>query len=201
VAPDSLLQHLLDGLRATSAPEAVAVVLGLAYAVLAARNSRWCWVAGAASSAILALLAWQARLPMQAGLNIAYVGLSLYGWLQWSRAATTRIIVWPRWHHAVAIAVTLALAAALAALLPSGLQAAWPYLDSATTLLSVLATWLVARHVLANWLYWIAIDAVLVFLFAAQQLMFVALQFVIYLFIAVIGYRAWLRSYRQQTGT
>jgi len=53
--------------------------------------------------------------------------------------------------------------------------------------------------VLENWLYWIAIDAVLVFLFAAQGLVFVALQFIVYLGIAVSGYLAWRRTWRAQT--
>ena len=35
---------------------------------------------------------------------------------------------------------------------------------------NLFATWLVARVKLENWLYWIAIDAALVYLFAAQAL-------------------------------
>jgi nicotinamide mononucleotide transporter len=177
----------------------VAVVLGLAYVLLAARRSRWCWVAGALSSLILAVLAWQARLPMQAALNIWYVLMSAYGWYHWSRESGTVIRLWPAWKHLAGVATSLILAAFAASWLSSGTQAAWPYLDSATTLLSLLATWLVARMVLENWIYWIVIDAALVFLFAAQGLVFVALQFVIYLVVAVAGFISWIRLYRQQS--
>ena len=49
--------HTIDafwtGLVATSPLEALSVVLGLAYAVFAIRKSRWCWVTGGLSSAIL----------------------------------------------------------------------------------------------------------------------------------------------------
>ena len=48
-------------------------------------------------------------------------------------------------------------------------DAAWPLLDSLTTWFSLLATWLAARAKLENWLYWIVIDGVLVFLFYVQQ--------------------------------
>ena len=54
-------------------------------------------------------------------------------------------------------------------------DAAWPLLDSLTTWFSLLATWLAARAKLENWLYWIAIDGVLVFLFYVQGLPFLAL--------------------------
>jgi len=193
-----LLTGLIHELRATTATEGVAVLLGLAYVVLAARGSRWCWPAGAAGSLLLAVLAWRAHLPMQALLNAWYVLISVYGWVHWSQAQNAAIRRWPAGWHVLGIALSLAGAAVLAPWL-AGVDAAWPRLDAATTLLSLLATWLVARRVLENWLYWIAIDAVLVFLFAAQGLVFVALQFVVYLGIAVSGYLTWRRTWRAQT--
>ena len=52
------------------------------------------------------------------------------------------------------------------------------------------------RRVLENWLYWIVFDAIAVFLYASQGLVFVALQFVAYLVIAAVGFVTWLRSRR-----
>jgi nicotinamide mononucleotide transporter len=195
---EDLGKRLMADLLATSPAEAAAVLLGLAYVVLAARRSRWCWVAGAISSFILAWLAWRARLPMQAALNVWYVLMSGYGWYHWSRESGTLIRVWPLWKHVLGIGVSLLVAKLVASALSVETQAAWPYLDSATTLLSLLATWMVARMVLENWIYWILIDAVLVFLFAAQGLVFVALQFIVYLVIALAGFISWLRLYRHQ---
>jgi nicotinamide mononucleotide transporter len=77
--------------------------------------------------------------------------------------------------------------------------AAWPFLDSVTTWTSLFATWLVVRMKLENWLYWIAIDVVLVYLSGAQKLLFISLMFAAYLCISVIGFFAWLKTYRLQT--
>ena len=63
---------------------------GLAYSVLAITRSRWCWVAGALSSAILIFLALDKRLPMQAALQVYYVLMSGYGWWHWSREKQTQ---------------------------------------------------------------------------------------------------------------
>ena len=194
---EELLARLIDGVKATSAAEAVTVVLGIAYVILAARRSRWCWVAGGMSSAILIYLSLLARLPMQAALNLWYVLMSAYGWYHWSREAGTTIRLWPAGRHAAAIALALLGAALAAHVLQGSAEAAWPFLDSATTLLSLVATYLVARMVLENWIYWIAIDAVLVFLYAAQGLYFIALQFIVYLIVAMVGLLAWIRLYRQ----
>jgi nicotinamide mononucleotide transporter len=189
-----MLQSLLDGLRATSPLEAVAVLLGILYSVLAVRLQRSCWIAGGLSSLLFVLLAWRAALPMQATLQAGYVAMAVYGWLQWSRAdATQRIGNWPLRRHCVALAAIFLVASPAARWLASGTQAAWPYLDSLSTLASLLATWLTARSKLESWLYWIAIDAVLAFLFAAQGLVFSALLFVCYIGVAVWGYRSWRR--------
>lgn len=195
---EGLATSLMAGLRATSPPEALAVVLGILYVVLVVRRNRWCWVAGGLSSAILAWLAAQHRLPMQAGLQVWYVIMAGYGWWHWSRSEAGRIQVRTLRYHALGIVACLVMSALIARWLSAETQAAWPYLDSATTLLSLLATWLVARVVLENWLYWIAIDAVSAYLFAVQGLVFTAVLFSIYLFIAVAGFMTWTRQYQLQ---
>jgi nicotinamide mononucleotide transporter len=180
-----LIDSILTGLRNTSAPEAVSVVLGLLYSILAVRRTRWCWVAGGISSAILVVLAWQAKLPMQACLQGYYVGMAVYGFWHWSRdeGATQPVTTWP-------------LSALTSRFLSTGTQAAWPFLDSLTTWGSLLATWLTAQVKLENWLYWIVFDAISVFLFVAQGLMFVALLMLIYLVIASVGFISWSKSRR-----
>ena len=75
-------------------------------------------------------------------------------------------------------------------------QAAWPFLDSFVTWGSLFATWLVAQVKLENWLYWIVLNALAVFLYAQQGLMFVALLMVVYFVVAVVGFITWFRTWR-----
>jgi nicotinamide mononucleotide transporter len=189
-----------SGLLATSPLEAAAVVLGLAYAVFAIRKSRWCWVTGGLSSAILIYLALRARLPMQAALQVYYVVISVYGWWYWTREEETQgtlaVTTWPPRLHLLACAATVVISALTARWLASQTQAAWPFLDSLTTWGSLYATWLQARVKLENWLYWIFIDSVLGFLFGNQGLYFVALLSVVYLGVSAVGFMRWLKSYR-----
>jgi nicotinamide mononucleotide transporter len=58
----------------------------------------------------------------------------------------------------------------------------------------VFATWLVARKVLENWLYWIVLDSLGAGLYWSQGLIATALLFVLYAAIAVQGYRSWRSS-------
>ena len=194
-----MIDALVAGVRAVSAAEALSVVLGLTYLLLAVRRNRWCWAAGAVSSAILGYLSLRARLPMQAALQIYYVAMSIYGFRYWSRTGTQSaraVTTWPLRRHLVACAAVVLASIVSAHWLARETRAAWPYLDSLTTWGSLLTTWLVARVKLENWGYWVIIDAALVFLFAEQALYFVALLNALYVLIAIAGFNSWLKSYR-----
>jgi nicotinamide mononucleotide transporter len=106
--------------------------------------------------------------------------------------------MWPYPSHLIAALVVTALSFATAQLLAAETKAAWPLLDSLTTGFSLLATWLAARAKLENWLYWIVIDGVLVFLFYVQDLPFLAFLNVLFIGIAAGGFVAWRRRLHAQ---
>ena len=54
-----------------------------------------------------------------------------------------------------------------------------------------------ARKVLENWWYWLAIDTVLVFIYWSRDLQLTALLFVVYLIMIPFGLISWTRSWRQ----
>jgi nicotinamide mononucleotide transporter len=196
-----VIESLLAGLKAISLAEAISVVLGLAYLLLAIRRVRWCWVAGGVSSAILVYLSLRARLPMQAALQVYYVAMSVYGFWHWSKdekEGSRVITTWPIRYHVFACAGILVISVLTARWFGEQTQAAWPFLDSLTTWGSLFTTWLVARVKLENFLYWIIIDSLLAFLFAAQELYFVALLSVVYVGIVIAGYFSWRKTYRAQ---
>ena len=203
---NGFIAELLKGLAATSPLEAVSVVFGFAYTILAVKRTRWCWVAALGSSAPLVYLAWVSRLPMQAGLQAYYVAMAVYGFWHWSRdagKATREVSTWPALNHAIAWAVILVASVGWSRYFLAGqTQAAWPFLDSLTTFGSLVATWLMAQVKLENWFYWIVLDAISVFLFATQGLMLVAVLFAAYLVLSAIGFFTWFKTWRtpvQQT--
>jgi nicotinamide mononucleotide transporter len=194
-----VIEAVLRSLAATSPPEAVAVVTGVVYVLLILKGNRLGWIAGAISAAIYVFLAARARLPMQSALQAYYVVMAGYGWYNWTRVQHSGggISLWPLPRHLLALLVIVLLSMLTARVLARETHAAWPYLDSLTTWTSLLATWLVARMKLENWLYWIGVDAVLGFLFAAQGYPATAGLYLSYLIIAIVGFWEWLRKYRQ----
>ena len=191
---------LLLQFQAVSGLEALALLTGIGYAVLAVRHSRWCWVSGAASSALLAWLAARQQLPMQAVMQASYVAFSIYGFWSWTRAATRAasppITTWPLRWHLLALLSIAALCLLTAPWLALYTHAAWPRLDTAIMLASYLATWMTAASKLESWAYWIVIDLSSVLLYGAQGLQLAAVLYVVYVGIAIFGLRSWWLRWR-----
>jgi nicotinamide mononucleotide transporter len=196
------MAELLAQLRATSPWEAVAAALGLAYLLLAVRRNLLCWFCAFVSTAIYLVLFARAALYMQSLLQVFYLAMAVYGFIDWRRGRTSEgevvIRSWtPAWHASVAVAVVAA-SAVNGWLLAHYTDAAAPYVDSFVTWGSVVTTWMVARRVIENWLYWVVVDAVGAWLYFSQGLLATTLLFLIYLGIVVRGYFVWRREQAQQ---
>jgi nicotinamide mononucleotide transporter len=190
VTPDFSAEVLLVGVRRTSAAEWIAVAAGVVYIVLIIRRNRWGWLAGGISSLIFAVLFARSSLPMQALLQGSYVAGAVYGWWSWApQSQARRISVWTLRGHLLTVVVCLLASLGLARLLVG--ESAFPLVDSLVACAGLCATWLVARVYLENWLYWIVIDAVSIYLCVAQGLILTACLFAIYLVMAALGLRSW----------
>lgn len=193
---DALLQSLWS-------LEALAVVCAIAYLLLAARERLSCWYFAFVSSALYIWIFQDVRLLMEALLSVYYVVMAVVGWQQWRSGGrgAVRPIVSLRWpQHAALLAVMVLLSLASGWWLRGNSDAAWPFLDSFTTWASVITTVLVVRKVLENWLYWLLIDSISLYLYLDRGLYLTALLFAGYLVIVVFGYLHWRGLYRRQSG-
>lgn len=186
--------------------EAAAVAFGVAYIVLAIRQSLWCWGAALVSVLLSLVLFYEAKLYSESALQVFYAAMAVYGWYQWryggrrARAATDAlpVSVWPVPTHVVAVGGTLAVSASLGYFMAAKTDAAFPYLDAFVTVASILTTYMVAKKLLENWIYWFVIDGLSIYLYVARGLYLYALLFVLYVGLVVLGYDRWWRDYRAQ---
>jgi nicotinamide mononucleotide transporter len=73
--------------------------------------------------------------------------------------------------------------------------AALPWLDAPITVFSIWATWLVIKKKLENWLFWVLIDALAIYLYYKRNLHLTALLYAMYTILAVVGYYKWRSVY------
>ena len=190
------LDAIVAALAAIPPAEWVAVLLAFGYLVLAVRQNAWCWVCAIASSAIFLVLFAQAGLVMQAALQLFYIAMGIYGWRAWRRGAGESggelpVSRWSARRHLLSISLLLAATIVNGWFVARTQGGIVPYVDAFVAWVSVLATLMVARKVLENWLYWIVVDSVAAALYWSQGFHATAVLFVIYVVIAVRGFFAW----------
>ena len=175
--------------------EITAVIFAILYLILAVKQNILCWAAGIISSVLYFFIMQTAELYMEAYLQVFYVVMGIYGWSQWSasNASNPSFIVntWSKYQHMIAISIILALSFLSGFLLERYTDAALPFLDALVSWGAVVATYMVAKKLLENWIYWFVIDATSIFLFIERGLWLSAVLFATYLVIIFFGYQSW----------
>ena len=180
-----------------SALETIAVVLALAYVMLAMRQNRLCWVAAFVSALLYLVIFSDVKLYMEAGLQVVYAAMAIVGWIFWGRDNTTDTLPvttrsW-QFHAAALLGIAIGTGAS-GSLLAAYTDAARPFVDAGTTVSAIVCTWMVTRKILENWLYWIVINAVSVWLFTDRGLSLTSGLFALYIVLSVAGYLSWRRT-------
>lgn len=176
--------------------EYLAVATGVIYVLLASRNSIWCWSAGIISSVLYVYININHQLYQDAILQSYYIIAGFYGWWLWHKnyqEQNTSLI-------SLSLKQNLRLILIGGALTPvfgfafSKLGNSLSYFDSAVTIFSFIATWMTAKKVLENWLYWIAIDVLAAIMYYIKNLQPTAALYIFFAAIAVYGYFEWRKK-------
>lgn len=191
------MPQLIDAWLA--ADEWIGLVLGLLVVLLLIRQNLWAWPLGVAYVLVSITPLWEARLYANLLLHVVgFLPLNLYGWYFWiagkeedEELPVTRAS--PKTLAALA-GICLVATVALGWYFDSSTDAAWPYWDNAVFAASLAAMWLTARKKLDNWIVWFGVNIVSVALYYAQDVLPYALLYLVYLGMAVVGYRTWRRS-------
>lgn len=176
--------------------EIFAMVTGVLYVVLEILQKNSMWVVGILTGAACAFSFAVTHVWASMGLNIYYVGMSVVGLIQWSKASRQvergdiHLQAIPKkvgvWSVVLFFVGSLALIQILKA---SG--DAQPFLDGTATMLSVIGTWWLAQSYLQQWLLWIVADILSTTLCICTGQYWMASLYLVYAASAVYGYFHW----------
>ena len=181
--------------------EMLAVFLSVSYILLAIKQNLWSWVAAFFSTLIYSILFFDASLLMDSALNIFYLVMAVYGWYSWKYAngisshENLKITSYGLLKNLKIIVFLTIISLILGFYMANYTSADFAYLDTFTTVFAVFATYLLTKKVLENWLYWIIIDAVSIYIYINKGFYLTAILFVIYTILAYIAYREWKKEY------
>lgn len=193
----------MDFLAQLSYVEGVAVVTSFLCVWFYTRQNVWSWPLTIVSAVLYIFVFFQARFYAQMVLQGVYIIISIYGWYQWLYGGAQ--------HSALKVSrVTRATALVLAGIVVVGTgvvayvlatyttNAAIPFWDALTTVMSLTAQWMLAKKILENWLVWIVADIIYVGMFVYQGLYLTAILYAGFLVLAILGFLAWRKSMRAE---
>jgi len=184
--------------------EIVGTIFGFANIVLLIRRSVWNFPAAMAMVSCIGVVLFEAKLYAEAGLQAFFFVVNVYGWALWSRAGGMEHAVavrWLGWPARLAwVAVTAAISLTLGWVLARYTDAALPMVDSAVAGMSIAAQFLLSFRRIENWALWIVIDVVSIALYLNRGLNLLAILYVAFLVLSVIGLREWWRASRAEAG-
>ena len=181
--------------------EMVAVFLSVTYLLLAIKQNLWCWVAAFISTLIYTILFFDASLLMDSALNMFYLVMAIYGWYSWkygngiNKNEELEITSYGLNKNLKIIGTLVIVSLILGYIMANYTSADFAYLDTFTTVFAVFTTYTLTKKVLENWLYWIVIDSVSIYIYINKGFYLTAVLFAFYTVLAFIAYNNWKKEY------
>lgn len=196
------VQEFVAGFLGAGAVEIIASVSGFICIYLLVQRNIWCWFFGFIQVTLFTYVFYTAKLYSDTGLHLIYMVLQVYGWWNWQQKSTEdeQLIIeygtlsqFAAW-SLLAIAGTLTLGLAMTVYT----DASFAYADAFTTITSLVAQFLLTRRYWFNWLFWIIVDIVAIYIYSQKGLYPTAILYVTFLIMSVWGLITWLQQAKQQ---
>ena len=181
----------------TTATEVLGFTSGGLCVWLTVKEDIWNWPIGIANSAFFLVLFLRAKLFADSSLQVIYIILGFLGWYWWLHGGKNKTELhvtragWKTW----AVLVILASAATWGAtIFLRSIHDVAPFWDALTTVMSLVAQYLLTKKNIDNWPVWISVDVIYIWLYAIKHLYLTSVIYAIFLMMCFVGLRDWRRS-------
>jgi nicotinamide mononucleotide transporter len=191
----NITNNVIEAWHAMSLIELIGVITGVIGVWLAARQNIWTWPVSLVSVAMYVVVFYDARLYADMGLNAFYVITSFYGWYVWlygGKGHTERkISKVGKKEFMLLVGLGVVFTVGLGYFLENYTDADLSYTDSATTAISLIGYWMMAKKQLENWLVWLVVDVLYVGVYLYKELYLTSGLFFVFLLLSIKGYIEW----------
>lgn len=197
------LQEFVAGFLGAGVTEIIASISGFICIYLLVKRNIWCWFFGFIQVTLFTYVFYDAKLYSDAGLHVIYIALQIYGWWNWRTKSdhNNELIVetgnvghFALWWTVVAISTI-----ALGFMMTKYTDASFAYADAFTTCASLVAQFLLTRRYWVNWVFWIIVDFVAIYIYTQKGLYPTAVLYFTFLVMSFAGLFAWLKQAKQQS--
>ncbi len=194
----SIGQHIAEEIKQTTLLEWIGAVTGIYCVYLAAKQNIWNWPVAIISVLAYTIVFYKSMLYGDAGLQIYFLGTSVYGWYFWIKKKENNekpVTSLSAKEYILVVIATLILSLLLGLFLKNFTPTNVPYIDGFCTAVSFIAQILMTRKILQNWALWIFVDICYVPLYIYKNLYVTAVLYIILLVLAWLGHVDWQREY------
>lgn len=184
--------------------EFLGTVFGLIYIFFSIKQNILLWPVGIITSALYIYVFFYSKFYADMSLQVYYLIISFYGWYSWlhgknknSETNQIQIINTTKKLGFILIVITFGLFIFIAFILKNYTDSPLPYWDSFTTSASIVATWMLTKKYIDQWLIWIIVDAVSLCLYIYKGLYSTSFLFLVYTILAIIGYFEWKKEIKK----
>ncbi len=199
---DALRESLAQFVQETSFIEWCGVITGILCVWLASKNNILNWPIACVSVIIYIYIFFHAKLYADAGLQVYFLIMNIYGWYFWTRKkedkTPQKITGIKRNELIISILGIIVFTWLLGTLLFKHTDASFPFIDSFCTASSLVAQAWLARRILYNWIIWIVVDIIYIYVYFNKALYATGIMYALYIFIAISGFYAWRKIYHEQ---
>ena len=170
---------------------------GFLYVFLEIKQNKYMWFVGGISALVYIAIFFNSALFASMGLQMWYVGASVYGWIKWRKQTQETGVEDPLvmklnskkaiWSSVMALLGFFILCYILSKYSIHPMAGVDAFIAS----LSMLATYWVANKFIEHWLLWIVADLFAIYMYLSQGLYATALLYVVFTLAAVVGLYHW----------
>ncbi len=186
--------------------EIIAVFTGITSVWFAKKENVWLYPVGIISVLLWIYLCWIGKLFGQSVINLFFFLMNGYGWYNWLRKdADNKPNIFIKNNTEkenisvvlIAIVLSIIIYFLLIPLQDEKASLLYVLLEAIITALNFVAMWLMAWKRVEHWLLWIIGDILCIPLFIHKDYPIGVLQFMVFIFIAYLGYKEWkLKVYK-----
>ncbi len=178
--------------------EVIASIAGFIGVWLTARQNIWCWIIGLINVIFSIFVFFNAQFYAAVILQFFYLFITIFGWYNWHKGnkdgTPLKVSKLKTKGFYIIILIFILCVSIAGYVLDRYTGDPFPYLDSFATVGGIISTFLSARKIIENWLFWIFIDAVATGMYLSKGLYAFFILYFIYCIMAFYGYFQWKKS-------
>jgi len=185
--------------------EIIASILGLIGIFLQIKQNSWYWLISILMVILYIHVFYESKFYADMTFQFYYLGISIYGWIYWIKdrkkynvsQKKIKIIAKKLNFKQIIFSIVISLFfwIIIYFILKKFTDSDVTIGDSFTTALSIVATFLLARKFIENWLFWIIVDFVSTILYISKELYPTALLFSVLTILAFVGFFKWRKNW------